>query len=799
MRQIILFALFTILYFSVDAQKTIQGKITDAANSALSGATITFPDKTSITTDQNGAFSFPCGKANRIIVSFVGFETIQYSIRNCDDIISIQLVSANQTLGEVEITASSNPNRQLLYQPTSITKLSNTELKRGTGLFLDDVINSSVPGVTMSRRTISAGQQLNIRGYGNGTRGNAGVSSNFDIQGTKVYLNGIPLTDAEGITILDDVDFASVGNAEVLKGPAGTLYGLAIAGVVNLKTIKPEQGKTSIGQDVLIGSYGLRRFTTYFQSGSEKSSILANYSYQHADGFINHTASTKRFVNVAGDFLINDRQSLTSYFGYSNSYEERQGELTIAQYNANDYSGNPQYLLRNAHSAVKSFRAGIGHTYKFSEGFSNTTTVFGSGANTDAASAAGWTDKNPINFGLRSTFNTSFGLNKGVSLNGITGIETQHEYVQTVGYNMKANAADPTGYYIIDTTRSNLYAYNNTSSVFTEWTLGLPKDLSVTAGLGWNTMHIYLEDRFQPVGGARKPITRFEKSYNNMFSPHIAINKVFSKEISAYASYSRGYKAPTSSTFYIPYLPGAPYTGRVNDILKPEVGDQFEIGSKGALFNDKLNYQVALFNAIFSDKMTAVAVPLDANTTAFAYTVNGGKQNDKGVELAANYSAYTSSTGFFSLIRPFANLTYSDFKYEDFRYQRFKVAPNSSKDSTVDYSGMAVAGVSKIVANAGIDFQTNPGIYGNVIYIYKDPMPITSDNLLYASSYNLLNAKLGFRRGFGHFDLDAYLGASNITGQKYYAMVFVNQIPDAYLPAPAEINYFGGLNLKYNF
>ena len=33
---------------------------------------------------------------------------------------------------------------------------------------------------------------------------------------------------------------------EVVKGPSGTLYGLAIAGVVNLHTARPEKGRTSV-------------------------------------------------------------------------------------------------------------------------------------------------------------------------------------------------------------------------------------------------------------------------------------------------------------------------------------------------------------------------------------------------------------------------------------------------------------------------------------------------------------------------------------------------------------------------
>jgi iron complex outermembrane receptor protein len=798
MRRIILFAICFFGVVVTYAQKSFTIKITDAAGQPISGANVKTSGNQNFITDDNGLVSIECGSQS-ITVSHVGYESKSLAIKNCTDVV-VQLYKLEQTLGEVEITATSNPNRQLLYQPASITKLNNAELKRGNGLFLADAINTNVPGVSMQSRTLAAGQQLNIRGYGNGVRGTSGISSNFDMQGTKVYLNGIPLTDAEGITFLDDIDFASVGNAEVVKGPAGTLYGLAIAGVVNLKTIKPEKGKTSIGQDVMIGSYGLKRFTTHIQSGGDRSSILANYGYQHSDGFAPHTASTKRFVNFSGDFILSEKQSLTSYFGYSNSYDERQGELTIKQFESGDYSGNPNYIANNAHSAVKSFRIGVGHNYQFNNWLSNTTTLFGSAANTDAASGSQWTDRDPINFGLHSAFNTQFVLADGTTLTGITGVETQHGYAQTIGYSMKANPANPSGYNIIDTTRSNLEAESGTTSVFTEWTVGLKNDLSFTAGLGWSTMNIILDDRFQAaVRSQIKPVTHFENSYKNMFSPHLAINKVFSKEISAYAAYSRGYKAPVSSYFYIPFVPGAPNTGRVNTGLKAEIADQFEIGSKGSLFNEKLNYQLALFNAIFSNKMTSVAVPLDPNTTAFSYVVNGGKQDDKGVEIAVRYSAFESTKGFFSSIKPFANLTYSDFKYKDFQYQRFKVAPNTTKDSTVNYSGKEVGGVAKIVANIGLDFATSPGLYGNVVYSYRDKSPITSDNLLYSDSYNLLNAKVGFRRGFGHFDVDVFVAANNMTSIKYYYMVFVNQLTDAYVPAPKEINYFGGINLKYNF
>ena len=702
-------------------------------------------------------------------------------------------------LNEVEITATSATNKTMLQQPVSIVKLNPVELKRSAGLYLDDAINANVPGVFMQRRTISAGQSFNIRGYGNGARGTNGVNSNFDGQGSKVYLNNILITDAEGITLMDDIDFGSIGNVEIVKGPAGSLYGLAIAGVVNLGTVKAEKGKTSIGQEAMFGSYGLRRFTTSLSIGGEKSSILVNYGKQQYDGFMPHTASHKDFVNVLGDFQINSKQSISTYLGYSNSYDERNGELTIAQYKSFDYTGNPAYIANNAHSNVISFRGGLSHIYRFNEHFSNTTAVFGSAISSNVSSAGGWTDKLPLNYGVRSTFETRFDLTDKVSLSGITGVEAQRQNAQTLGYPMVKDSFNLTGYNIIGTLRSNQYTISQTASLFTEWTLALPSDLSLTAGIGSSSMGIELNDRFyaltnnNPSKNPRLTPPQYKTSYDGMVSPHLAVNKVFNKQLSVYASYSKGYKAPVSSYFFIPV------TGALNTNLKPEIGNQYEIGTKGSLLKDKLNFQVALFNAIFSNKMTVVAVPNATNTaTSYTYVANGGQQNNKGLEVLLKYTAYESSTGFVSAIKPFANLAYSNFKYEDFKYQQL----NSAKTgiSEVDFSGKTVVGVPPLTANIGLDVRTNAGLYGNLTFMHRDAMYFTSDNTNKTAAYDVMNAKLGFQKTLAeHWGLDAYFGIINLTGTQYYQMVFSNQLPDAYLPAPNKANYFGGLNLKYIF
>ena len=50
-----------------------------------------------------------------------------------------------------------------------------------------------------------------------------------------------------------------------------------------------------------------------------------------------------------------------------------------------------------------------------------------------------------------------------------------------------------------------------------------------------------------------------------------------------------------------------------------------------------------------------------------------------------------------------------------------------------------------------------------------------------------------------HTDLNLYFGIDNFTNTQYPIFVFVNQLPDAYLPGPLNATYYGGINLKYNF
>jgi iron complex outermembrane receptor protein len=129
----------------------MKGKVTDATSkNPLSGATIYFVNNTGktieTTTDNAGNFTYDCSKGIFFNVSHVGYESKKIEIKNCDESILVSLFQNVGTLGEVEVTATSNQNKSILYQPVSITKLTPVEknnlmqIKYNTNLLWDNIL-----------------------------------------------------------------------------------------------------------------------------------------------------------------------------------------------------------------------------------------------------------------------------------------------------------------------------------------------------------------------------------------------------------------------------------------------------------------------------------------------------------------------------------------------------------------------------------------------------------------------------------------------------------------------------------
>jgi iron complex outermembrane recepter protein len=234
-------------------------------------------------------------------LGMIGFVHAQESEKNIDEI-------------EIHARAKVIKEREEFKKHAQSTEIiSEYEINRNNPAFIEQSLNT-MAGVQVEKRTQLGGQRIILRGYGNDQK--------FNNWGIKMYLNNIPLTGADGVTILDDVNFGLINHIDVIKGPAATLYGGGSGGAVRLY-IKPENQKgTSVSEQFNTGSFGLFQSSTSASSVGENHSVTANFTHIGSDGYRPHGKSIKNFYNINGEFKLNQKQTVTLLASHGNSLEQ---------------------------------------------------------------------------------------------------------------------------------------------------------------------------------------------------------------------------------------------------------------------------------------------------------------------------------------------------------------------------------------------------------------------------------------------------------------------------------------------
>lgn len=754
----------------LSAQDQLSGRVFDAYSRAPLPGALVEGGGASTRTDSTGAFRIACRAGLVLDVTLTGYARVLRPVADCREAVAIGLSAGSQDLNAVHVVATREAAG--VRQPLSVSTLSRPQLTRGTGLFFDDVM-ATVPGVRFERRTMSGGQRVTIRGYGNRT--------NFDGSGYKAYLNGIPITDAEGVTMLDDVDFATLGQVDVIRGPASSLYGAGIAGVLQLSTLRPELPGTSVEQSVLSGADGLLRSDTRIASSTSTATVLLNYGHQAYDSYRVQSASEKDYVTLLGDFRPSDRRTVTTFLTWARSYEERAGQLDSVKYLGRQNVGEAPYLANDGHVEMESVRAGVTHALRLSDRVEPVVTAYFSGVRREDVFAVGLNPRSNQTFGLRATVNTRVAP-MGRALVGTTGGELQRTNQFAKGYPMTGGT--PGG------VTTDLETATMQASVFSQWEAALPASLTLTAGASLNFIEYAIVDRLANSANPSHRDVSGRQVYDPVVMPRLALQRPIGATHSLYASWSRGFTPSTASDAVIAY------TGEANDGLRPERGSQLEVGAKGRFDALRLSYQLALFELTVDDKLTSQGVFDGGGALLYSYTTNAGSQRNRGLELAMNWQALAAPVGVLTQVQPFVSYAYSAFTYARF------ASDNNDNASTKRYDGNDVVGVPKQAVTAGVDALLAGGIYGNATVEHRGAVPLTFDNVHSAPAYTVVNAKVGVRRTLGaHLGLDAYVGAQNLTGELYYTMVFLNgnysgAPPKIYLPGPYRARAYGGLSLR---
>lgn len=670
--------------------------------------------------------------------------------------------------------------------------LTSEEINRNNPAFLEQSLGV-MAGVQVDKRTQVGGQRIVIRGYGNDQK--------FNNWGIKVYYNQMPLTNAEGVTILDDIDFSIVDKMDVIKGPASTMYGTGVGGVVRFYLKNSDEKGISLTQNTTTGSFNLLQTNTRLDYVTDNASMFVNFGHLQSDGYRPNGQTLKNFITYKGDFKFTDRQTVNVFLSHNYSHEGISGQIPYSNYYANNDPGNNAYIRNNAHLNMQSTRFGVTNNYNFTNTFKNSTVLFYSGTESERVVAGASEQFSSPNYGLRSVFTKSNDISNAIE--NVLDFGTEIQQCKSLISNFRFTGDLNNPFSVSPIAPGNYYKYTtNQQSVFIHDRINFKNlDLSLIIGLSANKIDYDRVDLLALPGliiGNTKN-TSFSKSFTTSYNPHIAIQKTYKDQIFN-LSYSEGYNAPTAATSFIAAL------NKTNDDLVAEKAKMVEFSVQGLLFNTRFDYQVSLFNMNIDNKLTQLSAPNPAGGN-YTYTANTGNQLNRGLEASIGYVHEIKSNPFLSKVTSFVNFSYFDFKYTDFSTRVGGVLS--------DFSNKTVVGVPKQKYSIGLDFQSPKGIYLNTTFNYLSEVFSDFANTNSVNGYGLLNAKLGYKITTNNkkVSLDFFVVGNNLTNQTNYTFLFLggnindfdagNGFPTGMSadvnPGSSKAYFWNGINIKYHF
>jgi len=708
---------------------------------------------------KDGSFQLDQAQATTAIeVTLIGYKTQRIPVTGHRDM-NIQLDVDPVQLDEVRVGLNNRVNRET---PGSIALLNTSDIQRGNGISLQSAFNT-VPGVRMDQSTLSD-SRISIRGNG--------VRSPWGSRAVKIYLNDIPITETDGTTRIEALDVNNIGRAEIIKGPASSIYGAGTAGVINFQLQRAPYGERSLEVSGLSGSYGLTRTATAYRSGGDKVNSYVAYGWQEYDGYRLHSNDMRRFITGNFQFFPTDRQIITVLINRTTQHSQIPGALTQSQAAENPLQANLTNVDKRAGRYQNWTRVGIGQQYRFSEKLTNSTSLFSYFYDLNHPLAYAYIRNHYQSYGGRTRFTYNPGFNRFATVFNVgaefnQGLTKGSQYVNEHGLEGAINA--------------NIDNQNTFYSLFyqSETAIG-PKTL-FTLGLGINSLQYRVRDYLAPMQNGTK-------RFNPQATPRIALSHTFHEALSLHASVSTGFTPPTGSEIKT-------VDGSINPSLQAEKAVNYELNLKGGLLRSRFSYDLALFRMDMSGELIAQSV--QQGITIYH---NAGKTDHRGAELAISWLAVDKiNSSWIERLRPFAAITYSDFTFVDYKIR------DADNAVTASYDGNRLTGIAPWVIHTGVDLNTKFGFYANCSYLLNDRLPLDDANTAYHPSYHLLNAKIGYARLIGkRIKTEIYGGLDNLLNQRYSSFVALNAVaygggqPAFYNPSPNR-NGYGGLNVSYLF
>lgn len=630
--------------------------------------------------------------------------------------------------------------------PAAITVVSGEEVQQDRkALSLEESLKF-VPGVRVEDELGSAGRtRIIIRGTG--TRANSPAGSG--VRGIKVLVDGIPKNNAGGSAQdLTDIDLEAVDRIEVLRGPSSALYGNQSGGVVNIIT---QEGQPTPFAEYrqTVGSYGL--FREHAKVGGETGNLNYFFSGFRTDqsGYRQNSQFNNTGFNGKARFTLDPRSSLTAILGFDRNDERSPGPLTQARFDQDPKQADPTFLSNGVRAVTDELRLGLIYQRELLDHSSLELTGYYLPRHLGPFQQIGVRiPQDFMNRGAGARFllgEPIFNLGNRLTV----GADFQDTPITTGTFNSVTGAA---------LAETEEHATTFGAYILEELNLLPNLVLSGAGRIDW--VHFTSENLTKAAGQAGR---LYEK-----FTPRIALTFSPVRTLSTYASFSQGFEAPVIGELRT--LPGGAFG--FNSALNPQTSNNYEVGARGTVIADRLDFEIAGFRQDVHDLISPIGL---FPNNSFQ---NVGQVREYGVEVGARLRLIRGLTAGLAY-------TYSDFKFQDF------------VSGTADYSGNKLPGVPDHMFAGELRYRHSSGIHAAAEVQAASPIYADNANSFSVPRYTVFNASAGYDYERGNLKLEPFILVKNLTDQKYSQFALINDSGKRYYNPLPGLSVYGGLKVGY--
>lgn len=285
MRLFTLLAIFSLYFQLGNAQSySLRGKVIDKIDKIpLIGANIFIIDTNlSVQTSADGEYyikDLPKG-TYRLVISFVGYETIQDTIHiSTNNQEKNYLLNVKESLMHEVVITGTGTKHFLKDAPVQTEVINGKALLEYSGRSIEDVLSGLSPSLTIQEADMGSNIRLN------------GLSNDYIL----ILLDGRRINgDIGGQNDLNKINMNNIERIEIVKGAVSSLYGSdAIGGVINFIS-KKEKDKFSIQNTSRVGKHGDVNQSNSAIWNHNKFSTSTSFTLKHTDGWKNTTKEWHR-------------------------------------------------------------------------------------------------------------------------------------------------------------------------------------------------------------------------------------------------------------------------------------------------------------------------------------------------------------------------------------------------------------------------------------------------------------------------------------------------------------------------